>query len=61
MANPKRLSPSRQQELVQAYNAGDPLKKLQADFGVSASTIRSYVLASGGTLRNVGRPRKASA
>lgn len=58
MAMPRKLVPEKQQAVADEYANGRSLKSLQEEFGVSFSTIRSYVLGHGGVLRNVGRPRK---
>lgn len=60
MSMPSKLSPTQKQELAEAYKNGVSLKDLQAAFEVSFSTIRSVVVGCGGTLRNVGRPHKAT-
>lgn len=61
MAAPQKLGPEQQKDIVSRYTTGEAILSLSQEFGVSAGTIRNTVVRQGGSLRPVGRPRKATA
>jgi hypothetical protein len=58
MAAPRKTSVETDRKIAYAYAAGDTVASISNTYSVSAGTVRSIVLRTGGTLRPVGRPRK---
>lgn len=59
MAAPRKTTPAVDKKVAKAYADGASVKEISETFGLSAGTIRSIVLRTGGELRPVGRPKKA--
>jgi DNA-binding NarL/FixJ family response regulator len=59
MAAPRKTTPVTDQQVAKAYARGDSVQSIAQEHGISAGTVRSIVLRTGGTLRPIGRPRKS--
>ena len=58
MAAPRKTSVAVDKQVAKAYADGDTVSSISQQYEISAGTVRSIVLRTGGTLRPVGRPRK---
>lgn len=56
-----KLTPQARVALVARYKAGESVKAIAEQYGVTASTVRNCARAAGLKIHKVGRPRLATA